>query len=283
MGLLSSLRKDKQESTSDDSDFYSRAEDNVDAPPSRRRRAGKLQDKEAIDPVLPEKKRARRRLIGAIAMVLAAVIGLPMILDSEPKPLATDIAIQIPSRDAPIVRPAPQVGKPESEPEPAPSAPTDTPIATQQAESSSAAPEPASSVASVQKQSASQPVVVKPGPTAKDKPAPANTAAKSDDADRARAILAGKSNAVATKSVTERERKADKFVVQVAALASQEKVAELQAKLKKAGIKSYTQKVATQSGERIRIRIGPFASRDEADKMRSRVAKLGLNGSLVPA
>src|SRR4051794_13842471 len=101
MGLLSFLRKNKQESRSD-STFQSRAEEDSDAVRSRgkRSKSGKERGR-ASDPVLPEKKRARRRLVGALALVLAAVIGLPMILDSEPKPLADDIAIQIPSKDKP--------------------------------------------------------------------------------------------------------------------------------------------------------------------------------------
>jgi DedD protein len=48
------------------------------------------------DPMLPEKRRAHRRLIGALALVVAAIVGLPMILDSQPKPTVTDISIQIP-------------------------------------------------------------------------------------------------------------------------------------------------------------------------------------------
>ncbi|MGB6055671.1 MAG: SPOR domain-containing protein, partial [Burkholderiaceae bacterium] len=58
---------------------------------------------------------------------------------------------------------------------------------------------------------------------------------------------------------------------------------EVRGKLSEAGIASYTQKVATASGERIRIRVGPFASRDDAEKMRARLGKLGFNGTLVPA
>ena len=87
MGLFSFLNKSKQA-----------ADDDLDVPVKPRRRA-RSQEEEPIDPMLPEKKRARRRLIGATALVLAAVIGLPMIFDSEPKPLTDDIAIQIPSRD----------------------------------------------------------------------------------------------------------------------------------------------------------------------------------------
>jgi DedD protein len=52
-----------------------------------------------LDPTLPEKQRARRRLIGAIALVLAAVVILPMVLDSHPKPATDGIAIEIPAHD----------------------------------------------------------------------------------------------------------------------------------------------------------------------------------------
>ena len=72
-------------------------------------------------------------------------------------------------------------------------------------------------------------------------------------------------------------------MVQVAALATQDKVDELQAKLRDAGISSYTQKVASPGGQRIRVRVGPFGSRDEAEKTRAKLQKLGLGGSLVPA
>src|SRR3954466_1787526 len=48
------------------------------------------------DEELHLKKRARRRLVGAIALVLLIVVFLPMVLDSEPKPLNQDIAINIP-------------------------------------------------------------------------------------------------------------------------------------------------------------------------------------------
>jgi len=70
---------------------------------------------------------------------------------------------------------------------------------------------------------------------------------------------------------------APRFVVQVAALASQEKVAELQERLRGAGIASFTQK----SGELIRVRIGPF-SKEEAEKTRAKLGGIGLSGTMVP-
>ncbi len=88
MGLFSFPGKGQQD-----------ADDDLDGPVKPRRSRRTQTAEEPIDPMLPEKKRARRRLIGATALVLAAIIGLPMIFDSEPKPLSDDIAIQIPSRD----------------------------------------------------------------------------------------------------------------------------------------------------------------------------------------
>jgi DedD protein len=45
------------------------------------------------------KKRARRRLVGAVALALLAAIVLPMVMDQEPGPTAPDIQILIPSQD----------------------------------------------------------------------------------------------------------------------------------------------------------------------------------------
>jgi DedD protein len=300
MSLFSFLRKNKQESASDDSVFRSRAEGESKATRSRGKRKKGDSGEEAVDPVLPEKKRARRRLIGAIALVLAAIIGLPMVLDSEPKPLADDIAIQIPSKDKTPARPARSTppaasGVPASatldpkeeviDPPPLASTTTkSTPPAaavappapveqtTDKPKDVVKAPEPAK-VAAAEKPAAP------PAPKIDDKPQP-KAAEKSDDAARAKALLEGKSDPKAVADKT--DKKPGKFVVQVAALATKEKVDELQTKLKDAGIKSYTQKVATASGDRTRIRVGPFANKDEADKMRARIVKLGLNGTLVP-
>ena len=67
----------------------------------------------------------------------------------------------------------------------------------------------------------------------------------------------------------------------MAALASQDKANELQAKLKAAGVPSFTKKGTSPNGELIRVRVGPF-SKEEGDKIRPKLAKLGLSGSMVP-
>ena len=55
----------------------------------------------AQDPTQTLKRRARQRLIGVITLVVTAIIVLPMILDSEPRPLNDDLSIVIPSKDSP--------------------------------------------------------------------------------------------------------------------------------------------------------------------------------------
>ncbi|MFJ2986677.1 SPOR domain-containing protein [Collimonas sp. NPDC087041] len=312
MGLFSFLRKNKQQTDPDQGVYRSR--DDIGIGPgaeqpelplrSRKARTSKAanQQNEAVDPVLPEKKRARRRLVGAVALVLAVVIVLPMILDSEPKSLPEDIAIQIPSRDKPEASASAssaasvsssgldkqeEIVDPASSTPPAAAAVTPLPVAapaTTPPASATVKPAAPDNLAVVTPPVPKPPVApkpeVKPKPEAKPKAEvkkPDSVADKSDDSARALAILDGHSDVAPAP-----EKKPGKFVLQVAALESQDRVNELQGKLKDAGIRSYTQKVPTASGERIRIRVGPFSSKEEAEKARAKLAKLGLNGSLIP-
>ena len=45
------------------------------------------------------RRRARRRLVGAIALVVLAVVVLPIILDQKPRPSPQELTVQIPSQD----------------------------------------------------------------------------------------------------------------------------------------------------------------------------------------
>jgi DedD protein len=318
MGLFSFLSKNKQEAASAEGEFYSRAEEDSQVARGRgKRKQGKTANSSAnssnnasnagADPVLPEKKRARRRLVGAVALVLAMIIGLPMILDSEQKPVSEDIAIQIPSKDKPGALnsiPAPSVAPVTSS---APPTTVQVPVASSLSPQEQVVQMPKTPAASVPAAAAAasvKTVVVPPVKTKDDvkpdtKPEPkadpthgadAKQQAKSDhaadkhDDTRAEAILEGKSdgkNADSAKPVA--DKKGAKFVVQVAALATQEKVTELQDKLTQAGFKSFVQKVPTEGGVRIRVRVGPFGSKDEAESTRAKLSKLGFNGRLAPA
>ena len=242
MGLFSFLGKKKQDS-----------DDDLDIPVRPRRSRAKANDEEPMDPMLPEKKRARRRLIGATALVLAAIIGLPMIFDSEPKPLSNDIAIQIPPRDK-----APAIN---SSPMPLPPAQAaDAKAEAEKAPEPAAQPEPP-------KAEAIKPVAEKVADKPAEKPAEKRVDKIDDKA-------ADKKD----------EKKADhdkgRYIVQVAVVTNKAKVEELLNRLKKGGIKGYWQKVSTKDGERFRVRVGPFGSREEAEKMSKRIDKLGLSPAI---
>ncbi len=92
-----------------------------------------------------------------------------------------------------------------------------------------------------------------PPPSANHQPAPAST-----DSARARALLDGKPAAAAVQS--------GRFVVQVGAFADPGAARETRLKVEKLGLKTYTQVASTTAGNRIRVRVGPFGTRDEADK-----------------
>ena|SRR5689334_23775977 len=58
------------------------------------------------------KRRGRRRLVGAVALVLLAVIVLPMVFDPEPRPVAPPVSVRIPGEDAAPFKPKPPPQKP---------------------------------------------------------------------------------------------------------------------------------------------------------------------------
>jgi DedD protein len=300
MGLFSFLNKNKQDAADEDSSYVARDDDAAASARARSKRASSANEpaarrgkdgRAAADPVLPEKKRARRRLVGAIALALGVAIGLPMILDSEPKPLATDIDIRIPAKDkastpslpAPVMA-AEALDKsevivpPPNSLVPADAAPAARDVAEVRAAAarmeSKAEPKPKPELmAEPRPELKAELKPLKPDTRAEPKPAvkPAEARpAVKPDAERALAILEDKA--------PDKADSKQKYVMQVAALASQDKVNELQAKLKAAGVPSFTQKGA---GELIRVRVGPF-SKEEGEKIRPKLAKLGLSGSAVP-
>jgi curved DNA-binding protein CbpA len=74
---------------------------------------------------------------------------------------------------------------------------------------------------------------------------------------------------------------AERYVLQVAAVSSEEKSWEIQSRLRDAGITSYTQKTSTPSGDMIRIRVGPLI-KDEAEKIRTKLGRLGMGAAMTP-
>jgi DedD protein len=348
MGLFSFFGKNKQGRAAEDSGrFYSKDDDAALGERARSKRAssagavaGSTRGRgTGNDPMLPEKKRARRRLVGAIALALAAAVGLPMLLDSQPKPLAGDIAIQIPSKDkaAPLPVPAEPSTAPAAQgpagskavaaedsvdkgeevvqAPPAAKAQAPAPAVVAAARPPSAAdlpkPERKPELPKAKAESRSEPKpehkpdskaehkdaakpehkdAAKPEHKAEkaeskqaDKPVKPKTddkPAKPRDDVRALAILEGKAAEKAEKAEKDRQAESGspKVVLQVAALSSQEKAAELQARLRGAGISSHTEK----AGELIKVKVGPL-NKEEADKVRAKLGRIGLSGFVTPA
>jgi DedD protein len=210
------------------------------------------------------RRRARHRLIGAAVLVLIGVIGFPLLFDTQPRPVAVDIPIEIPDRNKAKPLPAPAAKAPSTEgsvaaaPAPQPAAP-----AVAKAE---AKPEP--------KAEAPKPAP-KPEPVAK-APAPAPSAPPAD-AGRAQSLLEGK-----PVQAQAREAAADaRFVVQVGAFADAAKARETRLKVEKAGLKTYTHVAETKDGKRIRVRVGPFATKAEAEKAAGKIKELDLPANVL--
>lgn len=215
------------------------------------------------------RKRARHRLIGAAILVLAGVVGFPLLFDNQPRPIAVDIPIEIP--DKAKVKPltaAPAEAAPMAT-APVASAPTAPPIAITKAGDKEEI--------IIESKPAAKPEVkaeVKPAEKIADKTAD-KTAAKAQDGAKAQALLDGKT------ADKKPEAAAGRFVVQIGAFADATKAREARQKLEKAGLKTYTQVVETTDGKRIRVRVGPFESKAEADKVGEKIKKLDLPAAIL--
>jgi DedD protein len=203
------------------------------------------------------RKRAKHRLIGAAVLVLVGVVGFPLLFDSQPRPIPVDIAIEIPARQS--VKPlAPAKPAPVPSAAPATPAPDPAPVA------------PPVSVASVTPAAAPVPAV----PAAPVAAAPAAPRVAEDSA-RAKALLEDKP--VAGTNVPAELR----LVVQVGAFADAAKARDVRLKLEKAGLKTYTQVADSKDGKRTRVRVGPFASKAEADQAALKIKALDLPATIL--
>lgn len=217
------------------------------------------------------KKRSRRRLVGAAAIALLAAIVLPMVMDQEPHPPAEDIQITIPDREADAALSLPIAGRP--------AAPVESPLVQAPEEQPSppdktaeADPVPGAPLAELKPLSPAGSAGTAPKPVEPNvRPAPdrAPAAPSGDEAARALALLEGKKPAAASAS--------ESFVVQIGAFGEASKASALGADLKSRGFAAYTEK----AGAVTRVRIGPFGSREEADKVAERLRLSGMSGVVV--
>ncbi len=217
------------------------------------------------------RRRARHRLIGASVLVVLGVIGFPLLFDTQPRPVSVDIAVDIPDRASakPLVDTSKQKPLsaaagldakeevvPDAKPEPKVEAKPKAEIKPEVAVVAAAA------VAAV---------VPKAEPTKPDTIAVAKPDAKPDAKPEAKPV---------TKPVDSKDTGA-RFVVQAGTFSDEAKLRETRSKLEKAGITTYTQVIEGKEGRRVRVRVGPFSNRDEADKVARKIKQLQLQPQVL--
>jgi DedD protein len=226
---------------------------------------------------------ARRRLIGAIVLVGVGIVAFPILFETQPRPIPVDLPIVIPKKDAvpPLMPAAPRTdaaaaakkgdeaadaARAESGGDAASAAVRAAPAAVASAPRGATTSAPASAPPT-------KPATAQAG----DKPAVAREGAEGE---RARALLEARvaqQSAAAASAVAGTTR----LVVQVGAYADADAAREVRQRVERLGVKTYVQEIQTDAGKRVRVRIGPFNSRDEAEKVVARVKAAGLPAAVV--
>jgi len=216
------------------------------------------------------KKRARRRLVGAVALALLAAVVLPMMMDEEPHPSIQDIQISIPDRDA---AGSPRRAAPASESASAPVA-----VAVPEDDEAVTAEKPAAEAPAAAAQPSRPAVSPAPSVSAAPRPAEPRAAAPAaetrtartaaDEEARVRALIEGKGQPVL----------GDSYVLQIGAFSDAAKAGRLVDDLRARGFQAYTER----AGSVTRVRVGPVAGRVAADTVAARLKAAGHPAVLQP-
>ncbi len=246
---------------------------------------------DTADAVQQARVRARQRLIGAAVLVVIGIVGFPLVFETQPRPIPVDIPIEVPRKEG-----APALVMPSKAPAPSASAsvaPAAAPVATAADDVITESREEAGrSVApAVAAEAAPKPVEAKPDqkpePKTEPKPEPKTATrpepkpAAAADAAKARALLEGKVAVATPPTPAPDATDAGRFVVQVGAFADAAAARETRVKVEKLGLKTYTQVASTPAGNRIRVRVGPFGTRDEAAKAQAKAKGAGLTAVVL--
>lgn len=300
----------------------------------------------AADASLAEKKKARHRLVGAIALCLVAAVVVPMLLESEPRtglrslPMTVEAAANSTRADQPWIRPPvadeaarsvmpDQVvmleegaaGQPAASGQGAPRAPGDQPSVNlpdlsartgQDPETPAtpavppSSPQPARSAASdtaagrgraaagqdaANQARPARPATAPSGNTTQrpanaplPKPLPMTQGGAQSDADSRPDVLARLIDQVDSGSNAARptaRQQSRRFLVQVGAYSNVKSARAAVDRVAKAGLNAYQETVKTSNGDWIRVRVGPFASREDAEQAQQALKRAGVTAALI--
>jgi DedD protein len=225
---------------------------------------------DADDIQLQIKKRARRRLVGAVAFFAFAALVLPMVMDQEPVPVVQEVEIRIPGQDDQSFQPRVAPSPPDAVPPPvAPPAPRNVENAPSRIETR---PEVKPEVKPEVRPGTSSAANVPSGN------AVSNNAVSTNDAEarRAAAILAGRLPDVASAAPV---ATADgPHVILIGAFINESNVRNLKTRLGELGIKVYTEPLESPQGVKTRVRAGPFQNRRAAEAALKKMERIGVSG-----
>ena len=259
------------------------------------------------DQVVDEMKRkARRRLIGAIVLALAAAVILPLLLEKEPRPLGEDVSVQIPAQDegkfvnrltgkTTDAKPLPKADS-KSDPKapfPKPAQPSESPGEGAIASKSVAPALPAQLPSGASEPSAPRKSVGEAdqsalSPAAKPDPAAAKTAAAPEGkrGTKPASVETNPTTATAVPAASAPSAvapaKPEGLAVQLAAFADDKGANALANKLKRVGYAAYVEPVETSRGTLWRVRVGGYESRVEAEAARVKLKSEGYSGIVAP-
>ena len=230
------------------------------------------------------RRRARRRLVGAIVLALAVAVLVPMLLESDPKPLGEDVSVKIPPVDEgkfvnrlnekAKTEPA-KIGAPKPEPKAEPKTEPKAEAPPKSTEAEPAEP-PKVEAAKTEPSKIETPPASAPSGESAPKPATLATAAP-------KAAPAPAATPTSTPAPAPREPATGEFSVQLAAFSDDKGANSLANKLKKAGYPAYTEPLSTSRGTLWRVRVGPYTSRDSAVASREKLKGEGYSGIVAAA
>jgi len=268
--------------------------------------------------------KARRRLIGVTLLLVAGIIGFPLLFETQPRPIPVDIPIDIPSRDgaaplhvaspdasssrvavvapppveptgsdagadevieptvsasSPAAAQAPEVKKPQAKkPEPKPAEP-----AHDSKPDSRSADKPSDARKDAGKAASSDSVRSKDGKAAEAKAADAKAGKSAVTSKPADAKPAAKPAEAKPTEAKAADSKSDegRFVVQIGAFAEANSARDARGKVELLGLSTYTQVIESSTGRRIRVRVGPFTTKAEADKAAAKIKAAGLQAAVL--
>ena len=240
----------------------------------------------AVDQV---RRQARQRLIGAAVLLSLGVVAFPVVFETQPRPaVPADLPMRITqgSEAASGVQ-TQAIGRGEGDPRqasPVPIGPTAAtqamgePVAEPVAGDATLADAPAAGQGTAA--GAPQPTTESPEerpPAASTKRSPSNAHTPVP----APSPAPQGAPATADVRVPMAQTEGARFIVQVGAFSDPGAVRNLRARIERLGLTTYTQAVDTAGGRRIRVRLGPYDSREEASRALEKLQQSGVTGGMV--